>query len=57
MGVTVGYDPRYVRIAYPGGDVPVETGVCTDVIIPAFRAVGIDLQRAVHRDMRRSFAA
>jgi uncharacterized protein len=57
VGVTVGYDPRYVRIAYPGGDVPVETGVCTDVIIRAFRAVGIDLQRAVHQDMRRSFAA
>jgi uncharacterized protein len=57
VGVTVGYDPRYVRIAYPGGDVPLETGVCTDVIIRAFRTVGIDLQRAVHQDMRRSFAA
>jgi uncharacterized protein len=57
VGVTVGYDPRYVRIAYPGGDVPVETGVCTDVIIRAFRNVGIDLQRVVHQDMRRSFAA
>jgi uncharacterized protein len=57
VGVTVGYDPRYVRIAYPGGDVPEETGVCTDVIIRAFRGVGIDLQRAVHQDMRGSFAA
>jgi uncharacterized protein len=57
VGVTLGYDPRYVRIAYPGGDVPLETGVCTDVIIRAFRGVGIDLQRAVHQDMRRSFAA
>jgi uncharacterized protein len=57
VGVTVGYDPRYLRIAYPGGDVPLETGVCTDVIIRAFRNMGIDLQRAVHEDMRRSFAA
>jgi uncharacterized protein len=57
VGVTIGYDPRYVRLAYPGGDVPLETGVCTDVIIRAFRSVGVDLQRAVHQDMRRSFAA
>jgi uncharacterized protein len=57
VGVTVGYDPSYVRIPYPGGDVPGETGVCTDVVIRAFRRVGIDLQRAVHEDMRRSFAA
>lgn len=57
VGVTVGYDPAYVRIPYPGGDVPRETGVCTDVVIRAFRTVGIDLQRTVHEDMRRGFAA
>ena len=49
------YDPSYVRIDYPNGDVPANTGVCTDVVIRAFRAVGIDLQRLVHQDMRRNF--
>jgi uncharacterized protein len=57
VGVTVGYDGRYQRIAYPGGDVPIETGVCTDVLVRAFRAQGIDLQQRVHEDMRRDFAA
>lgn len=54
--VTKRYDPRYVKIAYPGGDVPRETGVCSDVIIRAFRAVGIDLQEQVHEDMATHFA-
>jgi uncharacterized protein len=53
--VTKGYDPRYVQIAYPGGDVPRETGVCSDVIIRAFRAVDIDLQKMVHEDMAKNF--
>jgi len=48
---TVRYDPAYVRIPYPGGDVPADTGVCTDEVIRAYRAVGIDLQKAVHEDM------
>ena len=43
--VTTGYDPAYVKIDYPGGDVPPETGVCSDVLIRAFRKTGIDLQR------------
>src|SRR6202035_1531645 len=47
----VRYDPAYVRLAYPGGDVPAETGVCTDEVIRAYRAVGIDLQKEVHEDM------
>ncbi len=51
------YDPAYLRIAYPGGDVPRERGVCTDVIIRAFRAAGVDLQREVHRDMAANFSA
>lgn len=55
--ITKSYDPRYVRIAYPRGDVPPHTGVCSDVIIRAFRALDIDLQQAVHEDMRRNFAA
>jgi uncharacterized protein YijF (DUF1287 family) len=48
---TVRYDPAYVRIPYPGGDVPASTGVCTDEVIRAYRAVGIDLQKEVHLDM------
>jgi uncharacterized protein len=47
----VRYDPAYVRIPYPGGDVPAATGVCTDEVIRAYRAVGIDLQKEVHQDM------
>jgi uncharacterized protein YijF (DUF1287 family) len=53
---TVHYDPAYVRIPYPGGDVPADTGVCTDEIIRIYRAVGIDLQKEVHEDMVQNFA-
>ena len=45
------YDPQYVRIPYPNGDVPANTGVCTDEIIRIYRAAGIDLQKEVHEDM------
>ena len=48
---TVRYDPAYVRIPYPGGEVPAATGVCTDEVIRSYRAVGIDLQKEVHEDM------
>jgi uncharacterized protein YijF (DUF1287 family) len=51
------YDGAYVRIDYPMGDVARDRGVCTDVIIRAYRAVGIDLQQLVHEDMRANFAA
>ena len=54
---TVRYDPDYVRIPYPGGDVPPSTGVCTDEIIRSYRAVGIDLQKEVHEDMVQTFSA
>jgi uncharacterized protein len=54
---SVRYDPAYVRIPYPGGDVPPDTGVCTDEIIRSYRAVGIDLQKEVHEDMERDFSA
>lgn len=57
VGVTLGYDPRYQRLSYPGGDVPKETGVCTDVVIRALRAQRIDLQKEVHEDMRAHFSA
>ena len=52
---SVWYDGSYVRIDYPGGDVPADTGVCTDVVIRAYRALGIDLQQQVHEDMRQHF--
>lgn len=51
----VTYDGSYVRIAYPLGDVPADRGVCTDVVIRAYRAIGIDLQVLVHEDMRADF--
>ena len=57
VGVTRGYDPAYRRIDYPNGDVPMHTGVCTDVVIRAFRHAGIDLQVLVHQDMKRNFSA
>lgn len=56
IGVTVHYDPAYVRLPYPGGDVPEDRGVCTDVVIRALRQEGLDLQQAVHEDMRAHFA-
>lgn len=56
VGMTLGYDPAYRRLSYPGGDVPLATGVCTDVVIRALREQGLDLQEAVHRDMRAHFA-
>ena len=55
VGVTTSYDPSYVRLAYPGGDVPRDRGVCSDVVVRAFRGAGIDLQRLVHEDMAAHF--
>lgn len=52
----VRYDAAYVRIPYPGGDVPADTGVCTDVVIRSYRAMGIDLQKEVHEDIVRNLA-
>ncbi len=49
------YDPSYFALKYPGGDVPADRGVCTDVIIRAYRKLGIDLQKDVHEDMRAHF--
>lgn len=53
----VTYDPGYVAIAYPGGDVPADSGVCSDEIVRAYRALGIDLQKEVHEDVVKNFAA
>lgn len=50
------YTPSYVSIKYPNGDVPAKTGVCTDVIIRAYRKLGIDLQKEVHEDMKANFS-
>jgi uncharacterized protein YijF (DUF1287 family) len=57
VDVTTKYDPAYVRLAYPCGDVPLDRGVCTDVVVRALRdALGVDLQQRVHDDMSTAFA-
>ncbi|MGJ8737726.1 DUF1287 domain-containing protein [Zobellia laminariae] len=59
LGLTeqnVTYDPSYFSIDYPNGDVPSEKGVCPDVVIRAYRKIGIDLQKEVHEDMKASFS-
>ncbi len=50
------YDPSYFSIAYPNGDIPSNKGVCTDVVIRAYRKIGIDLQKNVHEDMKTAFS-
>lgn len=52
----VAYDPAYLKIAYPMGDVPAQQGVCTDEIVRAYRTLGVDLQKLVHEDMARNFS-
>lgn len=54
---THSYDQSYERLDYPGGDVPIERGACSDVIVRAFRKGGVDLQKEVHEDMTAAFAA
>ncbi|MCL4144672.1 UNVERIFIED_CONTAM: hypothetical protein GTU68_019333 [Idotea baltica] len=57
IGVTLTYDPAYIGLAYPGGDVDRSKGVCTDVVIRAYRdAFTFDLQKVVHEDMKQNFA-
>ncbi len=56
VGKTLIYDGSYQAIPYPGGDIPIERGVCTDVIVRAYRALGFDLQKLVHQDMRARFS-
>ncbi|MCC5918526.1 MAG: DUF1287 domain-containing protein [Cryomorphaceae bacterium] len=53
---TVRYDPAYYRLDYPNGDVPADRGVCTDVVIRAYRILDIDLQKEVHEDMKAHFS-
>lgn len=52
----VRYDPTYFQLDYPNGDVPSDKGVCTDVVIRAYRKLGIDLQKEVHEDMKYNFS-
>ncbi|KFF28088.1 DUF1287 domain-containing protein [Chryseobacterium vrystaatense] len=53
---TITYDPTYFVLKYPNGDVPSDKGVCTDVVIRAYRKLGIDLQKEVHEDMAKNFS-
>ncbi len=56
IGVTIRYNPEYQPIEYPSGDIPLDRGVCTDVIVRSFRTgLGVDLQKLVHEDMKRHF--
>ena len=57
IGVTVTYAPAYVALKYPGGDVPMDRGVCSDVVIRALRKVGMDLQKEIHEDMTANFGS
>ena len=56
IGKTLRYDPAYTKLTYPMGDVPMEKGVCTDLVIRALREQNIDLQELVHQDMSRNFS-
>ena len=57
IGKTIRYDPGYRSLDYPNGDVPMEMGVCTDVVVRALRTtIGMDLQKLVHEDMKRHFS-
>ena len=57
IGKTTTYDPSYVSLKYPKGDIPIKKGVCTDVVIRALRhALNIDLQEKVHNDMKKNFS-
>ncbi|HJZ68452.1 MAG TPA: DUF1287 domain-containing protein [Blastocatellia bacterium] len=57
IGETFEYDPSYSKLDYPNGDVPLERGVCADVVVRAFRKAGVDLQKEVHEDMSGHFSA
>ncbi|MBH0097357.1 DUF1287 domain-containing protein [Psychrobacter sp. NZS113] len=57
IGVTTSYDPAYRKLEFPRGDVPIESGVCTDVIIRAYRLQNIDLQQLVNHDMKSNWSS
>lgn len=53
---SIRYDPSYFKLAYPNGDAPADKGVCTDLVIRSYRALGVDLQKLVHEDMKKNFS-
>ncbi|MDO5770028.1 MAG: DUF1287 domain-containing protein [Psychrobacter sp.] len=55
IGVTVRYDPAYSKLSFPNGDVPIDRGVCTDVVVRAYRSLGLDLQALVNADMKKAW--
>jgi uncharacterized protein YijF (DUF1287 family) len=55
VGITTIYAPGYYRLDYPGGDIPSDRGVCADIVIRAFRKIGVDLQKEIHEDMTKNF--
>jgi uncharacterized protein YijF (DUF1287 family) len=55
LGVTTAYTDSYEKLSYPGGDVNITTGVCTDVVVRALRGIGVDLQKEIHEDMQQNF--
>jgi uncharacterized protein len=57
VGVTLSYDPAYRTLPYPNGDLPPDRGVCTDVLVRAYRRFGVDLQELVHEDMAAAWAS
>ena len=57
IGITISYDPTYRKLEFPRGDVPINTGVCTDVIIRAYRLQNVDLQQLVNHDMKSNWSA
>lgn len=57
IGITTGYNGSYRKIGFPGGDVPQKTGVCSDVVVRAFRGIGIDLQLELNKDMKANFSS
>jgi uncharacterized protein YijF (DUF1287 family) len=57
IGITKSYNPAYAKLAYPNGDVPMERGVCADVVVRSFRAAGLDLQKLIQEDIKRNFNA
>ncbi len=57
IGVTVNYDPAYRKMDFPRGDVPIDTGVCSDVVVRAYRLQNIDLQQLINHDMKANWSA
>ena len=57
IGITTSYDPTYHKLDFPRGDVPINTGVCTDVIIRAYRLQNIDLQQLLNHDMKSNWSS